>query len=232
MSRPRSPQLALLLLLLVLAGCSPARTPATTAQPSTSTRPRVLIFGDSYTEGLGATPLTQGYAYRVGQPLGWDVTVDGVGGTGYLALGPNGKNLGSYRTRLQAAPVGPFDIVVLQGSSNDEREPIQQLGPALQSTVPAFRLRYPGARFVMMGPVPTFGPPVATKTAVNEVLKGYASANGIQFIDPIAGSWFAPGEWRRLTNPANMHPNNAGYGRIADRFVVEATRLGLGSTTG
>jgi len=224
--------LGLLLLLLVQAGCSAGPQP--TAPPATGpvARPRVLIFGDSYTAGHGATPETQGYAYRVGRPLGWDVTVDGVGGTGYLAVGTNGRNLGTYRTRLAAAPPGPFDVVVLQGSSNDEREPIDALPGALASTVPAFRARYPGARIVMMGPVPTFGPPVATKLAVNDVLKSYAAADGISFIDPIAGSWFGPGEWRRLTNPADGHPNNAGYGRICDRFVIDATRLGLGVRPG
>jgi hypothetical protein len=158
--------------------------------------------------------------------------VDGVGGTGYIARGPGSKDLGTYRTRLDTAPSGPFDVVVLQGSSNDEREPITALPAAIGVTVPAFRARYPDARIVMMGPVPTFGPPAGTKVAVNDALKSFANTNGISFIDPIAGSWFARGEWRQLTNPANKHPNNPGYGRIRDRFVIDAARLALRSSGG
>jgi len=222
-----------LVALLVQAGCSAGpEKAAAPAATRAAVRPRVLIFGDSYTAGHGAIPETQGYAYRIGKPLGWDVTVDGVGGTGYLAVGTKGKNLGSYRTRLDAAPLGPFDVVVVQGSSNDEREPIGALPSALATTIPAFHARYPGARIAMMGPVPTFGPPVPTKVAVNDVLKRYAADQGISFIDPVAGAWFGRDEWRQLTNPVNGHPNNAGYGRICDRFVTDAVRLKLGSQPG
>jgi acyl-CoA thioesterase-1 len=209
------------LLALVLAGCGGPSTPA--PPPVAAARPRVLIFGDSYTEGAGAVPVTKGYAYLVGDKLGWDVTVDGVGGTGYLAPGP--KKQGTFLVRLRAAPPGPFDIVVLQGSSNDERQPIARLGPAVDATLGAAQARYPDARIVLMGPVPLYGSVPLTKRAVDDTLREHAAKHGLDFLDPVAEVWFTHGESKTMANPTNGHPSNLGHERIRDRFVLDMARL-------
>lgn len=213
-----------LLLTMASGGCGSA--PAPTVAPTPSASPvapgpgaRVLIFGDSYTEGWGATPKTQGYAYRVGKALQWDVVVDGVGGSGYLATGT--RNEGRYLTRLHKAPAGPFDLVVLQGGSNDEALPASKLRPAVAATVAELYQRYPGARVVMMGPVAIHGGRPPLRDAVNGLLRDYASSREVPFLDPMGEQWFARGEGPVMVNPANGHPNNVGYARIAERFVAE-----------
>src|SRR5699024_1431503 len=57
----------------------------------------MLVFGDSWTVGLAATTPTGGYAYLAGAALGWDTTVDGENGSGYLRPGELG---GVYGTRV------------------------------------------------------------------------------------------------------------------------------------
>ena len=214
---------SLVLLVLVLSGCGAPSASAPAPSTAATARPRVLIFGDSYTEGAGAVPTTKGYAYLVGEKLGWDVTVDGVGGTGYVAPGP--KQQGTYLVRLRAAPAGPFDMVVLQGSSNDERQPIDRLGPAVDSTLGAAQARYPGARFFLMGPVPLYGSVPQTKREVNDTLRDHAAKHGVGFLDPVGEVWFAHGESKTMANPTNGHPSNLGHERIRDRFVLDMARL-------
>lgn len=188
--------------------------------------PAVLIFGDSYTEGYGAADERQGWAYRVGEPLRWRVTVDGIGSTGYVNAG--GDDQGNYRTRLARRPLAAYDVVVLQGSSNDQRVAPDRLAKAVRSTVAAVRVRYPGARVVMLGPVALLGNPTAGLIQVDEVLSTYARHQQIPYIDPIAQGWFAPGESAAYANPANGHPNEAGYARIAERFIRDIeSRPGL-----
>ena len=209
------------LLLAAACGGEPqAANPAATPLPA---RPRVLVFGDSYTQGVGAIPETRGYAYQLGDQLGWDVTVDGVGGTGYVAPGP--PQAGVFLKRLATAAPGPFDLVILQGSSNDERQPLADLAPAVDQTVLAFRARYPTARIVLLGPIALDGSAPAAKAAVNDTLKNYAASHELSFIDPIAESWFAHGESRTMANPSNGHPSNEGYVRIRDRLVIDLSRL-------
>ncbi|MCW2809736.1 MAG: lipolytic protein family, partial [Friedmanniella sp.] len=218
--------LAVLLLVAVLAGCAVV-TPAgpadgATAPPPAASGVRALILGDSYTEGRGAVPLTEGYAYQVGARLGWDVTVSGVGGSGYLNPGP--QLAGDYRTRLAAQPATPMDVVVLQGSSNDSKYPLEQLVPAVQATVAAVRARYPAARLLILGPVALYGQPIPAVAAVHDQLRAYALAHDITFIDPIEEAWFVRGESRVVANPENGHPSNVGHARIADLFVRDVQR--------
>lgn len=211
-------------LLLVATGCSPAApTAAPTPAPAPPLRPRVLIFGDSYTQGWGAETPRAGYAYRVGDPLGWDVTVDGVGGTGYV--NPGRDQQGTYRTRLARAHSGPFDVVVLQGSTNDARSAPASLPAAVAQTVDAVGERYPEARLLMLGPAALYGRPTEELSRVQHVLSDYARENDVPFVDPIAEGWFQPGDAATCANPANGHPNDEGYARIADRFVQHVQQL-------
>lgn len=185
-------------------------------------RPRVLIFGDSYVEGYGADPVTAGFAYRVGHPLHWRVTVDGVGGTGYVNPGPHQE--GDYLSRLRTAPVGPFDLVVLEGGANDSRMPLDQLAPAVDATVRAVRAKYPVAQIALMGPLEVHSNPVATRVAVNTVLARYAASTRLVFLSPFCERWFATADPQALINPQNGHPDNAGYALAARLFVRDIGR--------
>ena len=200
--------------------------PAPTLAPGSLTLPpdpKVLVLGDSYTEGYGAEPETKGWAYLVGKPLGWTVTVDGVGGTGYVNPGP--RNEGTYLQRLPALQGRTFDLVVVQGGSNDRDTPYPALRTAVETTLETVRTQFPGARLVLMGPATPYGKPDATRTLSQCVLAGYASTHQLPFIDPLGEQWFVDGDGDRYANPANGHPSNAGYRVMAARFEGDATVL-------
>lgn len=205
--------------------CAGGATPAAAGPGVTlslPSHPRVLVFGDSYTAGTGAEHVRFGYARTVAGLLGWDVTVDGSGGTGYVAVGP--RRQGDYLTRLASAPQGPFDLVLLQGSSNDTRQPLARLQPAADAMLQAVRLRYPTAQLAMLGPVALYGTAPRSYQDVDAVLAREAAAQRVTYIDPIAEHWFLKGESRTMANPANGHPSNAGHARIAQRLAQDVNR--------
>lgn len=188
--------------------------------------PSVLLMGDSYTEGYGADPETKGWAYLVGKPLGWSVTVDGAGGTGYVNPGPQAK--GSYLQRLPALQGRSFDLVVLQGGSNDRDTSYPALQDAVSKTVDLVRAQFPGAAIVILGPTSPYGKNDGTRVLMQCVLAGYATQQHVTLVDPIAETWFVDGDGKRYANPENGHPSNAGYAHIATRFEADM-RLLLGT---
>lgn len=208
--------------------CTPSSGPIASGTAAESSplvlpaRPRVLIFGDSYTEGQGAQPLTQGYAYQVGPMLNWDVTVFGVGGTGYLAPGP--RDEGTYEARLAKAPPGPFDLVVVQGSTNDARQPISGLSAAVTRTIQAVRTTYAPAQILMLGPIDLHGTSSKPMTQVNVVVRDSARALGVSYIDAMGEQWFQHDTSKPYINPSNGHPNNQGHALIASNFLVDVGR--------
>ena len=104
--------------------------------------------------------------------------------------------------------------------------------PALQKavgqTVDAVRAQFPGAAIVILGPATPYGKSDGTRVLMQCVLAGYAVQQHLSFLDPIGESWFVDGDGKRYANPANGHPSNAGYRRIASRFEADA-RLLLGT---
>ena len=185
--------------------------------------PRVLLLGDSYTKGIGAAPETMGFAYRIAAPLGWQLTHDGKGGSGYA--NPSNHNDGVYADRLWQFPVNGYDLVVLQGSSNDRDR--LDLATRINITIRTVQKREPHARIVMLGPTNPYGNPGADMLLVNAKLKAGAAAYGIPFMDALAEHWFVPGDSVEFGNPVNGHPNNAGYARITWFFVRDIKALSV-----
>ncbi|GAA3561136.1 SGNH/GDSL hydrolase family protein [Microlunatus spumicola] len=202
----------------------PALAPGSLTLPA---QPRVLVLGDSYTEGYGAEPETKGWAYLVGKPLGWKVTVDGIGGTGYLNPGPH--NEGNYLQRLPKLQGRTFDLVVLQGGSNDRDATYPVLQDAVTRTIDTVRAEFPGTKILLLGPATPYGKPDEPRITAQCVLAGHAVAQDLPFVDPLGEAWFVDGDGDRYANPVNGHPSNAGYKRIAARFETDV-RVLLGET--
>ena len=196
------------------------RPPAPLALPA---HPRVLLVGDSYSEGYGAEPETEGFAFRVAGPLGWSLTRDGIGSTGYLNRGP--RNQGTYRERLLRHPAGAFDLVVLQGGSNDEERSSAEIKEAVAETARVVHERYPQAQLLLMGPVSPYGSPPPERARVNLALVELSHDTSVLYLNTMAENWFLDGEDATMVNPANGHPDNAGYARIAERFVTDVRSL-------
>jgi lysophospholipase L1-like esterase len=201
----------------------PALVPGSLKLPK---HPSVLVLGDSYTEGGGAEPATKGYAYLLAKPLGWRVTVNGVAGSGYVNPGAHGNN--RYLQRLPALQGHRFDLVVVQGGSNDRDVAYPVLRDAVSQTIDGVRATFPGATVVILGPSNPYGKNDPTRLLAQCTLAGYAAAQHLAFLDPIGESWFVPGDGRWAANPKDAHPSNAGHRKIADRFIADV-RILLGS---
>lgn len=187
-------------------------------------RPRVLLMGDSYSEGWGADPQTNGFAYQVAEPLGWDLVRDGIGSTGFVDVGL--KNQGSYPTRLaRHQPANSFDLVILQGGTNDEKLTTAEITAGVDTSVKVVRERFPRAQLLVMGPVAPYGSPSEDRAKLNLALVDYTHEHSILYINAIAGNWFQVGEWRELVDQEKGHPNNPGYVRVAQHFVEDVRAL-------
>ncbi|RYZ25772.1 MAG: SGNH/GDSL hydrolase family protein [Propionibacteriaceae bacterium] len=204
---------------------APAAVPPKPALLDLPVQPRVLIMGDSYTEGWGADPKTEGFAFKVAGPLGWRVTRDGIGATGYTNVGL--KQQGTYPQRLWRHPADGYDLVVLQGGSNDERRPEAEITTAVDFTVRTVRRRYPSAQILVMGPIEPYGTVSERRAKVTRVLTASTTKSSLLFIDPSAEHWFVKGDSTTLVNPEKGHPNNAGYAHIADLFVRDVRALSV-----
>lgn len=188
-------------------------------------RPRVLLLGDSYTQGWGAEPMSEGFAFHVAGPLGWQLTRDGIGGTGYRR--PGAHQEGTYAQRLWRHPADAYDLVVLQGGSNDEKYAEADISASVELTFRTVRQRYPSARLVVVQPVALYGSVYPTRAKLMRVLAASASRHSLLTIDPVAEEWFVKDGDPALINQAKGHPSNAGYARIADFFVRDVTALSV-----
>jgi len=231
--------------LLGIVGCasmpgSSTATPESSARPVPSTpaavdlstqaplppNPDVLMIGDSFTEGYGASTPASGWAAIAAGTLGWNATIDGIGGTGF-AIG-NAADGGSldYRQRLAAHASNEvdFDLVVLQGGLND-----WQVGPTVEAeqvrgAVAAAHGLWPQAQIVVFGPAQ----PIAAidQTTLLPVIRAAATESGAIFIDPQASEpWINAANTRLFDSGDGLHLNDAGHAYLAARFIAEFESL-------
>jgi lysophospholipase L1-like esterase len=199
-------------------GAAPATTEAAAPTAPILTLPgpgaSVLFFGDSYTQGYGAEPEENGYAYLVAADFGWVPTIDAVSGTGYLDPGPNGE--GTYLERMAQLPDVAPELVILQGGLNDQD--MTPTGPAVDDAagqvVAAVRARYPGAQIVLFGPVAPTGTPSRELVTVNSALHRVADDEGLPWISPITRRWDLAG--RLIAD--QIHPDTEGHRYLADQL--------------
>ncbi|HYI50310.1 MAG TPA: SGNH/GDSL hydrolase family protein [Microbacterium sp.] len=200
--------------------------PAALALPEQA---RVLVFGDSWTYGSAASLPTLGYAYVLGQRLGWETTVDGVRGSGYLKPGLDG---GSYGERIAALdPALDPDLVIVEGSINDRRLPAAGYRDAVTAAWDALAGLYPDADFVILGPAPQVLPVQETTARIDADLADLSAARGWWYISPIAEEWIGPDNYAQVidTGIGRDHPSTNGHAYLATR-VAEALAMMSEST--
>ncbi len=184
--------------------------------------PRVLVFGDSWVYGSAATVPTLGFAYRLGENLGWDTVVDGVRGSGYLKPGIDG---GSYGERVAALdPALDPDLIILEGSINDRRLPAKGYADAVTAVWDALEDLYPDAAVVILGPAPQVLPVEPATARIDADLARLAGERGWWYISPIADGWITEANYLDVidTGPIGRnHPSTDGHAYLAER-VAEA----------
>lgn len=215
-------------------GAAAAAAPAALVLPAT---PRVLVFGDSWTYGSAATDPTDGYAYVIGEELGWDVVVDGVRGSGYLKPGLDGGSFGERIAALDPA-IDP-DLVIVQGSINDRMLHPDGYRGAVTAAWDDLAGIYPDARIVILGPAPQMLPVEAGTARIDADLRDLAAARGWWYLSPVADSWITAGDYLDVIDTSdvgNDHPSTAGHTYLASRLAdalagISATTDAAGAPT-
>ncbi len=205
---------------------APAAIPAFTPIPYSTTstfklpkNPRLVVFGDSYTQGFAASPMTKGFAYLVGADLGWKTQVEGVGGTGFTFGGPNGAKQ-DYGTRIKAyiAAGGTApDVIVLEGSQNDYGS-LTKITPTIVTDVGLLQKAYPKAVIVLFGPAAP--QPLQTQLSAIDAADAAAAVQlAIPYISPFQQNWFTLENSKQYGYSDGAHINTAGHRYLADRFL-------------
>jgi lysophospholipase L1-like esterase len=188
----------------------------------------MVVIGDSWAAGLYADP-----AHALGQVaaarLGWSVTVDAVSGPGYL----NGADVErSYAARVADLHArSGVDVVVLQGGSNDQTEPVELLDDAVRQTLGRVAERFPGARRLMLGPGPDPLPLTEDQRAIDRLLARSAAAEGVDYVSMLQERWISRTLHAGALDPRNHHPTVAGQ-RYLGRRLANAIRRRYPALTG
>lgn len=229
MSRRTTTRLLAALALLVVGLAVPAATSNANA-PSRSGQVRALFFGDSLMKGVGARPTRPVMARLVGRQLGWDITVDAVPGTGYTT---GGYRSSPYLERLSEPGVlsTPYDVVLLEGGTNDKAADPATMRQRTVDTVRYVRSRLPTAQIVLMGAYNPIGSRYdARRVTIDAVIRTVAVEQSLPYFSPISGRW-TKGQGRRFLCPDGLHPSAFGYGVLATHLTaaLRATHVGEGS---
>jgi lysophospholipase L1-like esterase len=247
LTRPLTVVAIAVLMVLGITGCAagsgnaapasvPTATPGPSAAPATTDgaggpeadlgllpdHPDVLVIGDSFTEGYGLGDPSHQWASIAARTLGWNATIDGVGGTGFTKdTATDGRAGLDYRARLasHASANIDYDLVVLQGGLNDSTaEPVVE-GENVRGAVAAARGLWPEAVVLVFGPTePTTG---VNYSAQLPVIRASAVDAGAVFIDPaVPEPWINDENTPLFDLGDGLHLNDAGYVYLAARFVA------------
>lgn len=195
--------------------------PAPPSQLSLPDDPSVLVFGDSWTYGSAATERTLGYAYRFGALEGWQTTVDGVRGSGYLKPGRDGPAFGERMAALDAR-LAP-DLIVVQGSINDRHQDLSRYDAAVDAAWDTLETVYPDAEVVVLGPAPQVLPVEAPTAEIDRRLTRLAADRGWPYISPVQEEWITEDDYARLIDTSQRganHPSDVGHAYLAERLVA------------
>ena len=211
--------LAGLVAVLSTGGSSPVQA-AAAERPAADTGavvpeavPVVTFIGDSWTEGVGATAL-RGYAVLTAEQLDWNSYVLGVGGSGYVQSGRGS----TFDQRVERAVATHPDVVVVQGSLNERRTPLEELEPATLRTMAHLRSAVDDGTIVLVvGSSYTPGTDRAVIDGINDTVAAAAERAGFEFVDPAAENWTDPADAGVWADP--NHPNDTGHRQIADRLA-------------
>jgi lysophospholipase L1-like esterase len=177
----------------------------------------LVVFGDSHTQGTGASRGNRAFAPVLASTLGLPLVQLGFGGTGFVFVGPRrglrrGGVLGDFVDRV---PV-QRSLLVLQIPAHDRTKPVPEVRAALDALLDR------------VGPGPTLlvGPLWASNEreklpALRAMAAEAAAARGLEHAD--ADGWITPD----LVGPDGAHFTDAGHAEIARRIAEKVRELHL-----
>lgn len=196
--------------------------------------PRLLIMGDSYTEGFAAeAPRENGWAYLTAAALGFPSVIDGVGGTGWTTgTGVDGTEANRYSDRVARMATDGYNpnIVIVQGGQNDYRLSTQDTTDAVVSTIAQMREAWPGVQVIVIGPSAP-QPLGETHTNANRAITAAAIQSQAAIINPIGRDWMTDENSPGFSHTDGSHLNTAGHRYLADQVLAYLPEIGLTAST-
>jgi lysophospholipase L1-like esterase len=178
--------------------------------PAPPRPPRVVVFGDSYSDGRRPETGEHGWVRLVARELGIETVNNAVSGCGYVDLG-QGVTL-PYMVTTATAP--DPDLVVVFGSINDRPQSPVAVWLAAVVTFAAVRAWAPDAPLLVIGPQYPTGYVTDVMWALRGAVMEAATDAGATFVDPLTEQWFA--DRPDLIGSDGLHPNSRGHAYLAD----------------
>jgi lysophospholipase L1-like esterase len=197
-------------------------TAATISAPTDALRLRMVMAGDSFTEGTGATNSGDSLVHYAGKLLGFDDRYDsGSGGTGWVQI--NGSRV-ALPARLQQDVINrDGDMVVLAMGLNDEGDGNDAAcGTACAAAISSIRAASPAVMIYVVGPWDPSAPGAtpANRTNMRNVLRDASTGRGgVKFLDPLGVEFGKIGD--------NTHPNDAGHVTLGT-WLADQVKADLG----
>ena len=176
-------------------------------------QPVVLLVGDGYADGRGASSPGSSYARLISKELGWDVRLATAPGAGYLS----GTSLLDLFTDSPDS-VDP-DLVIVQGgyggdgSNDDAKTAIEELDAAIAE-------RYPDADVVAVSPFWPGTPTKQAETRERTVARAWREDPDVLVLRP------TPDGWSGFTI-VDGGPDDAGHDLIATSMIEAFRDSGL-----
>jgi lysophospholipase L1-like esterase len=200
-----------------------AAVPAWALPPARTARPLVVMLGDSYTAGTGASVETSRWSTLVATSQGWRETNLARGGTGWATTSTTGCGLVLCPTLAQmagAAVQARPDVVLVSAGRNDltiYQSNKTLVRDSIEQTIATLRAGLPHARIVVISPM-------WDSSAVNPGIlematwtQQSAAAHGAQWVGG-ASSWLlGHPEW---VSADAVHPADAGHAQIAHHVLA------------
>lgn len=192
---------------------------------------RMMVFGDSWTDGTGTGDGISSYGVLAGKMLGIDdVWQAGIGGSGYLNVSSQGDNFGP-RIATDLLPYSPDIVLCSYGSDDVGGYTTAQVAAAATSDWEQIKGAFPDCLLVVMGPYacPYGGgsPNYATFAPMDTALQAAAAAVGVRYISSIQEKWITGTGYQGATNGTGtsdtliytdgIHPSAEGHQFVARR---------------
>lgn len=211
--------------------------PADIVQPvPVADRYRIAVFGDSITEGTGATVVGGNYAFQAGYLLGgldMDICPMAIGGTGYSNPGSNWK----FSAHLDDLLRQPVDEVWFVGGVNDTSAFTSTLQADALATFQGARSRLPDTPIIVWGCFVQAAATLASnnlrETTIKAAFDQWADPNSLHI--PMQTNAYPPqtgysdvttGNTARYNSGDGTHPTQPGHDMLG-RWFAEQRRAVL-----
>lgn len=191
-------------------------------------KPTLLIVGDSFAGGTG-DPTFRPYPYLLADRLGWGLTVDAEGGTGFVnvAGGVNSGRVPFIDRLARDGQLYDVDFVLIDGGRNDLGLPPAEVIPAADEYMKKVRATWPKAKIIVILPSYVAAEEASNYAAVSAGMRDSAEEVNAYVIDPVAEGWYRGKDLHPLFWSDGVHLNAEGNEYYASRIIGSMRAMGL-----